>query len=112
MNIVSGEVDDPSQIPPLGFSANIRSTGDSPRALASAANGRLTLTQGPGRIDNAALGVASSDILAQILGALNPFAKDEPYSNWDCTVVALNVTDGIAEIVPDAVARREATDPR
>ncbi len=55
LNIASGEVDDPSQIPPLGLSATVRSMGDSPRALASVANGRLILTQGPGRIDNSAV---------------------------------------------------------
>jgi len=100
LNIASGAVDDPSQIPPLGLSATVRSTGDSPRALASVANGRLILTQGPGRIDNSAVGLASGDILAQIFGALNPFAKDEPYSKWDCTVVALGLTDGIGELEP------------
>ena len=100
LNIASGEVDDPSQIPPLGFLATVRSKGDSPRALASVANGRLILTQGAGRIDNTTVGLASGDILAQIFSALNPFAKDEQYSKWDCTVVALSVTDGIGELEP------------
>ena len=81
LNVASGEVDDPSQIPPLGFLATVRSKGDSPRALASVANGRLILTQGAGRIDNSTVGLASGDILAQIFSALNPFAKDEHTRN-------------------------------
>ena len=56
----------PKQIPPVGVSASLRSNGGSPRALASAANGRVVLTQGPGLIDNAAVGLASGDILAQL----------------------------------------------
>jgi hypothetical protein len=100
LNLVSGEVDDPAQIPPIGLLASVRSTGNSPRALASAANGHLLLTQGSGRIDNGAVGLASGDILAQVFSALNPFAKDEKYSNWDCTIVAVKVTDGIGKIDP------------
>jgi hypothetical protein len=100
LNVASGEVEDPSQIPPIGFSAKLRSTGNSPRVLASSANGRVTVTQGPGRIDNAMLGLASGDVFAQAFSALNPFAKDDKYSNWDCTVIAIGVVDGVGEIVP------------
>ncbi len=100
LNVASGDIDDPSKIPPVGVSASLRSSGGSPRTLASAANGRLVLTQGAGLIDNAAVGLASGDILAQLFTALNPFAKEEKYSNWECTVVALKVTDGVGVLEP------------
>ena len=100
LNVASGDVDDPTQIPPIGLSASLRSKGGSPRALASAANGRVVLTQGAGRIENAAVGLASGDILSQLFTALNPLAKEEQYSSWECTVVGLKVTDGVGKLEP------------
>jgi uncharacterized protein involved in outer membrane biogenesis len=100
LNVASGAVDDPSQIPPIGLSASLRSKGGSPRALASAANGRVVLTQGAGRIENAAVGLASGDILSQLFTALNPLAKEEQYSSWECTVVGLKLTDGVGKLEP------------
>src|SRR5262245_35803191 len=41
LNLMSGKIDDPKQIPPIGMSAKLRSSGNSPRALASAANGSV-----------------------------------------------------------------------
>ena len=100
LNVASGDIEDPSKIPLIGASASLRSNGGSPRALASAANGLVVLTQGPGLIDNAAVGLASGDILAQLFTALNPFAKEEKYSNWECTVVGLKITNGVGALEP------------
>ena len=100
LNIASGDVEDRAQIPPVGLSASLRSSGASPRALASAANGHVVFTQGAGRIANEAVGMASGDILAQIFSALNPFAKSEEYTSWNCTVVRLDVTDGVGVLEP------------
>ncbi len=100
LNVASGDVDDPSQIPPIGLLASLRSKGGSPRALASAVNGRVVLTQGAGRIENAAVGLASGDILSQLFTALNPLAKEEKYSSWDCTVIGLKLADGVGTLEP------------
>jgi uncharacterized protein involved in outer membrane biogenesis len=98
MNIASGEVDNPAKIPPIGVSANIRSSGDSLRALASAAHGRVWLTQGVGLIKNNAVGFASGGLLSQLFGALNPFAKKEEFSHWQCTVLDLQFNDGVGKL--------------
>ena len=44
--------------------------------------------------------MASGGILAQLFGALNPMAKEEPFTKWDCTVVRLNVENGLGELSP------------
>jgi hypothetical protein len=100
LNLMSGEVDSPQQVPPIGVSVDIRSKGTSPRALAASSTGRVVFTQGAGRVDNNAVGLASSDILAQVFSALNPFAKDEEHSNWECTVLRLDLTDGVGVLTP------------
>jgi uncharacterized protein involved in outer membrane biogenesis len=97
-NIMSGEVTDSSMIPPIGLTLNLESKGNSARDLAAATNGRVQLTQGPGRIESKAMGAISGDVLAQLFGALNPFSKEDKYSNWECTVFGLEFEDGLGEI--------------
>jgi len=86
----------PEEVPPLSVSLEIKAAGSSPRELVSAANGRVLITQGSGKINNAMMGRFSSDIIGQLISALNPFTKDEEFSNWDCTVLSVDIIDGRA----------------
>ena len=88
------------EIPLVGLSLDIESSGNSVHTLAAGANGKVILTQGAGKVDNRAMGMFSADIIAQLFGALNPFAEKQPYSNWECTVVGLDVVDGVATLQP------------
>jgi len=97
INVMSGDVP-AEKVPSTDLTIDITATGNSPRTLASSANGRVLVTQGPGTVANDMVGRVSGDIIGQLFTALNPFAKDEEFSNWDCTVFSMNVTDGISEI--------------
>jgi uncharacterized protein involved in outer membrane biogenesis len=98
VNLISGDVKEPSLIPPVGVTVYIKASGSSPRALASSANGRVLVTQGKGQLQNDLLGMLSGDIGAQLFSALNPFAKDEKTTTLDCTILALDITKGKADI--------------
>jgi uncharacterized protein involved in outer membrane biogenesis len=87
-----------SEVPPLSMSIALQSSGASPRELASVANGRILLTQGSGRVANKALSKVSGDLFTQLNQALNPFAKTEPLSDWDCSVISMHIKDGQADI--------------
>jgi uncharacterized protein involved in outer membrane biogenesis len=87
-----------AEVPPVNISIELQSAGSSPRELASVANGRFLLTQGPGKIKNTAIGTISGDIFSQLFSSLNPFAKQEEFSNWECTVVSVNLVDGFADV--------------
>jgi AsmA protein len=97
-NLLSGEAAKPSQIPPIGITLDIESTGSSPRALAASATGRLLVTQGKGQVENGLMGKFSGDIGAQLFSALNPFSKKEEFTNLDCTIVGLEMKNGKADI--------------
>jgi hypothetical protein len=98
LGLVQDDTRELSQIPPIGLEVDIRSSGGSARALAANANGSAIFTQGAGQVDNSASGFFSTDIVSQLFGALNPFSEKEPYSNWECTVFALDIKSGVAEI--------------
>lgn len=94
----SGEDLPDDQVPATGLDMNIVASGASPRQLAASADGRLVLTQGSGRIKNELIDRLSGDLVAQLFSALNPFAKDEEYSNWDCSIFAIDFESGEGEI--------------
>jgi uncharacterized protein involved in outer membrane biogenesis len=100
LNLLSSGIDDPLEIPPIGVNAQLKANGGTARALASSANGRIVVQQGAGLIDNSAVGIVSNDIIAQLFAALNPFSKEEEHTKLDCTVLALNVTDGAGKLEP------------
>ena len=97
-NLLKPEGISPSEVPPTSVSIELNSKGASPRELAAVANGRVLLTQGSGKLSNTLLKNVSGDIVAQLVSALNPFAKHEDFSNWDCTVVSVHFVDGLAGI--------------
>jgi hypothetical protein len=94
----SGEEVPDDLVPMTELKLGIQTNGTSPRQLASSANGRLLVTQGPGRIKNELIGKLSGDLFAQLFGALNPLAKEEEYSNWDCSIFAIDFISGDGEI--------------
>ena len=98
LNLSSGEGADASIIPSMDMTLDIKATGTTPRAMASSTQGRFILTQGPGRVENKLVGRFSGDLFSQLFGAMNPIAKDEQYSNWECTVFGIEFVDGLGEV--------------
>ena len=86
------------EVPPISVSLQLQAAGASPRELASTANGRMLLTQGPGKVNNTVVRKFTSDIVDQLLNALNPFAQQETITFFDCTVVDVAMAEGRAEI--------------
>ncbi|WP_370980088.1 AsmA family protein [Agaribacterium sp. ZY112] len=86
------------QSPLTNVDIALKSQGLSARELAEESNGKIVITQGSGKVDNKLMSRFSSDIIEQLLNALNPFANKEPYTNWECTVFTLDITQGDAQI--------------
>lgn len=99
-NIMSGTVESADDIPPIDVTLDINSAGNSPRAIAANSNGNILVTLGPGLMDASALDLASGDILAQLLSALNPFANRDPHSQFQCGVIAVTIEDGVSKLKP------------
>ncbi len=98
VNLISGDIDEPSLIPPLDITVDFRSAGTTPRALASSADGRILVTQGQGQLENDLIGTIGGGIFQQLFSALNPFAEEETTTTLDCTVFGLDIADGMGEI--------------
>ena len=88
------------EVPPVSMAADINANGASPRQLASGASGTLLLSTGPGKTRRGALNVVGSGVIGQLLGKLNPFAKEDPFTKVDCTVARIDILNGKAKIAP------------
>jgi hypothetical protein len=88
------------EVPPVSMTAQITASGASPRQLASGASGSLLLSTGPGKTRRGALSMVGSGVIGQLLSKLNPFAKEDPFTEVDCTVTRVDILDGKAKIAP------------
>ncbi len=85
-------------IPASAVDLDITAAGPTPRALAASADGKVLFTQGVGRVNNDLIGRVSGDVIAQLFSALNPFAEQEEFTNWECTVFGIDFESGLGEI--------------
>ncbi len=96
--IFSEGIEDTSKVPPLDITVDMETSGASARAMAEAADGVILITMSPGLVSNSGLSLFSGDLLGELLGALNPFSKEDPYNQQDCAIFEIKMEDGVADI--------------
>jgi len=82
--------------PPLDIRLELSGRGRSPHEIAASSAGKLTIVQGAGRREKDALGILANDFIAQIFTALNPFAEEDPYTDFECGILVADVLEGTA----------------
>ncbi len=85
---------------------NLRSSGTTIRALAGNMNGVAYVDMRGGRIakGNQFIQALYGDTLEEILNTINPFRKTDPYTDFECLIVPLTVTDGKISGAPSIFA--------
>ena len=101
--------DDRSQWPPVDVHFDLSGQGRSRRELAASLNGYAVLDIGPGRLDPTIMDLLVFDILVQVLEILNPFRKDEPFTQMECAVLVARFEDGSATLAPLAMQTDKTT---
>ena len=89
---------------------DLKGRGHSVRSLMASMTGEMVLSVGRGTLQNKDVNWAAGDLLYQVLGALNPFSKQEDTSQLTCAVVRFNVRDGIASSHKGIAARTDKVD--
>ena len=90
-------------LPAYELALRTTASGSTISELAGTANGSLRLVSGPGRLEFVGLGILGRDFAREVVSAVNPFSKDEPYSNVECMAVVINATDGVLSGNPAVV---------
>jgi uncharacterized protein involved in outer membrane biogenesis len=98
--LLAGDAIEPSQAPAASVVANLVARGATARQMASSANGRVLVTQEPGKIASGVIGTVGGDIVGQLASKLNPFAAQEKHMQLECTIVRVDIVDGQATVRP------------
>lgn len=94
-------------LPHYDVRAMLDARGLTLRQLAATANGYAWLKSGKGRIRAGNMRVFTSDFLAELLSKVNPFLKEDPYTNIQCATVATGVQDGVVNGEPGLVIQSD-----
>jgi uncharacterized protein involved in outer membrane biogenesis len=105
----AGDAIDPKDAPPTNVEARLLARGASARQMASGANGRVVVTQGPGKLPSGVIGLIGGDLLRELVGKLNPFAAQDPYTQLECTVVRADIVDGQVTVNPMLMQSEKVT---
>jgi len=81
--------------------------GATVRELAASLDGYLRLVGGEGRLKASGLRFFTSDFLSEVLTTVNPFAKTDPYTNFQCAVVLAQIDNGNVIGAPLLVAQTD-----
>ncbi len=100
VNLASGEAAAASDIPPLNLTLDLTGTGSSAREMAAGSEGEILLTMGAGQLNGNLMERYSSDILTQLLNALNPYARTSPRTQLQCVLLNVGIESGTARINP------------
>jgi len=82
--------------PPSDIALQLSGQGSTLRQLAATASGQISLTMGPGIYDDASA-LLTSDVLTQLLGAINPFKQENAATKFECGLLVLDARDGILD---------------
>lgn len=81
---------------PTDLDIRFGSRGDSTRALMASANADVRIVVGPGRLRNRTIDWGAD--VTELLNAVNPARKSEPYTELRCAVVRLPIRQGVARV--------------
>jgi len=93
--------------PLVTVALDLESTGTGSREIAANLNGYVDMINKSGQLPNAVLGVLFGDFLTQVLEAVNPFMKQDPYTGVVCGAYFINANDGVITIDPGAVMQTD-----
>lgn len=83
----------------------LRATGADTRAMAGRANGIIFLNVHGGRITaNRVVRALYGDMLEEMLDTINPFRQSDPYTEFECLIVPVSITDGQVSGAPNVFA--------
>jgi uncharacterized protein involved in outer membrane biogenesis len=95
--------------PPIDIRLDVSGEGRSPRELAASLDGYAALDVGAGLLDPSIMDLLVFDVMVQLLELLNPFRKDEKYTEMECAVTVARIEDGRVRIEPLAVQTNKMT---
>jgi len=97
---LSSLVDETTNWVAMDIDAKFQGAGRSLHEIACATDGFIVLAASEGIVDHTLFEVVSSDILLELLDVLNPFHNEEPETRLKCSVIVMNIDNGLVSLDP------------
>ena len=101
-NIHVGFVDNSGSLrtalPAVNGSLELSGKGNSIHQIMSTANGRMFLTQGPGKTNNTFIARLFGDVLTEIINTINPLRTQSAHTMLECAFYIVEFDEGLATI--------------
>ena len=94
-------------LPPFALRAELAASGETVRELAGSMDGYVRLVGGAGRVPSGSLSLFTQDFATELINAVNPFTKSEPFTRVDCAVILLHFDEGVVEGRPAIVQQTD-----
>jgi hypothetical protein len=93
--------------PKFNADVDVAGSGRTYREVAATLAGKVAISAEGGRIPNTGLQFFAGGFFQELLTTLNPFVKEEPFTDLKCLVILLDVTDGKIAVDPGLVAQTD-----
>jgi uncharacterized protein involved in outer membrane biogenesis len=100
---------EPNEVPPVDVQVELTTHGTTPRQMAANSNGRVVVTQGPGKTKASFLNAFGGDVINQLRGKLNPFRTQDPFTRLECTVLRADIVNGAVTVRPALMQTQKVT---
>lgn len=107
MGFAAKTEEDLQQLPLFELHAELAANGATVRDLAGSLDGYVRLTGGAGRFRSGSFTVITQDFMTEVINAVNPFVKQDPYTNVVCAALLLRMKDGVVSGKPALVQQTE-----
>jgi len=97
--------EDIANAPKIDANIDFAGTGLTYRELAAALDGKVVVSTAGGRLPNSGTRFIFGNFFQELIDAVNPFMKDDPYTKVSCAVLLLDVNDGLIAVDPGFVAQ-------
>ena len=107
MGFVAKTDEELQQLPLFELDAELSGEGATVREIAGSLNGYLRLIGSEGRLRSGSFSLITQDFITEVLNAVNPFTKTDPYTNVECAAVLLTFKNGKVNGKPALVQQTE-----
>jgi len=99
--------EDIAQAPKFAANIDLTGSGRNLRELAAGLDGKFRMTNSGGRFANSGLRLLFGNFFQEVLSAVNPFVKKDPYTHIACLVLLINVDGGVLSLDPGLVMQTD-----
>jgi hypothetical protein len=107
MGFMAKTDEDLQALPLFELRAKLTANGETYRDMAGSIDGYIRFVGAAGRVRAGSLTMFTQDFVSEIIGAVNPFAKTDPYTNVECAVILLHFDDGVISGKPALVQQTD-----